>query len=103
MDSCSDTFGNLIPYFAFRRYLVDLKSFRRLLGFEMVEKESKNITENQKCTEIHHKTVKYNDFCPIGVWCASAYLGELQAARVYFWTEFQKNIQGDGSQSSVGV
>ena len=52
MDSCSDTFGNLIRYFAFRRYLIDLKSFRRLLGFEMVEKQSKNIIESQKCTEI---------------------------------------------------
>ena len=52
MDSCYDTFGNLIRYFAFRRYLIDLKLFRRLLGFEMVEKQSKSIIETKKCTEI---------------------------------------------------
>ena len=72
MDSCSDTFENLIRYFAFRRYLIDLKSFRPLLGFEMVEKQSKSIIESQKCTEIPDKTAKPNDFCPIGIWCASA-------------------------------
>ena len=55
MDSCSDTFGNLIRYFAFRRYLIDLKLFRRILGFEMIEKQSKSIIENQKCTEIPDK------------------------------------------------
>ena len=74
MDSCSYTFGNLIRYFAFRRYLIDLKSFRHLLGFEMVEKQSKSIIESQKYTEIPDKTAKPNDFCPIGIWCATAYL-----------------------------
>ena len=73
MDSCSDTFENLIRYFAFRLYLVDLKSFGHFLGFEMVEKQYKIILENQKCTEIPDKTAKPNDFCLIGVWCASAY------------------------------
>ena len=53
--------------------MIDLKSFRRLLGFEMVEKQSKSIIESQKCTEIPDKTAKPNDFCPIGIWCASAY------------------------------
>ena len=53
--------------------MIDLKSFRRLLGFEMVEKQSKSIIESQKCIEIPDKTAKSNDFCPIAIWCAGAY------------------------------
>ena len=64
MDSCCDTFGNLIRYFAFRRYLIDLKSFRCLLGFEIVVKQSKSITESQGCTDIRlfRKEVLSKDF-----------------------------------------